>query len=162
MAVITLAVIAVAATVYTAVQQRKAAKAQQRAERLRQRQAELAAARERRQAIKNARINRASIEAQAGNTGLTGSSSAEGAMGAVTSGLNENLSFLDRTGQMTRKINAANNAAASYLQRAGYGEAVASIAGSIGGMYGGGASGGGAGGAVSITRTKTAGANTKG
>jgi hypothetical protein len=162
MAVITTAVVAISATVYSGVQQRRAATASRRAERLRQRQAELAAARERRQAIKNARISRASIEAQAGNTGLTGASSAEGAMGAVISGLNENLSFLDRSGQMARKINAANNAAASYTQRAALGGAVAGIATGFGEMYGALGRRSGNAQAGTITRTKSPGANTKG
>jgi hypothetical protein len=136
MAVITTAVVAISATVYSGVQQRRAAQATRRAERLRQRQAELAAARERRQAIRSARVQRASIEAQAANTGLTGSSSAEGAMASLTSGLNENLSFLDRNAALSRKIDSAQQRASAYMQRGALGDAVGSVAGGLGQMYG--------------------------
>lgn len=153
MALITSAVIVGAATVYSGVQQRRAAQASRRAQRYQQRQAELAAARERRQAIKNARLARSSIEGQAAAQGLTGASSTEGAMGAVTSRTNENLSFLDQTGMLQRKANMANNAAASYTERAGIGQSVAAVAGSFGGYFG---AGGGAASAASASQAAPA------
>lgn len=137
MAVITTAVVVAAATVYSAVQQRKAAKATKRAQKAQQRQAELAAARERRDAIRQQRVQQGSIEAQAANTGLVGSSAAANASGNVTSRTNENLSFMDMIGELTRKQQMAMNAAAKYQRMASYGEAVASMASSFGGGGGG-------------------------
>lgn len=82
-------------------------------------------------------------------------------MAAITSGLNENLSFLDRNEQLSGKINAANAAAASYMQRAGIAESIGGVAQTAGNLYGSmrqdkrDRAG-------TITRTKKPGTNTKG
>lgn len=132
-----LAVVAAVAAGYSAVQQRKAAKAQRRAIAAQQRQADIANARERRFAVRNARISRASIEAQAAGTGLVGSSSVAASTGNVTSRTNENLSFLDQTLALSQQASSANEAAARYSSRANTGQAVSSIAMSFAGNYGG-------------------------
>lgn len=136
MALITSAVIYAAATVYSAVQQRKAAKAQRRSIKAQQRMADLAAARERRSAIRNARVQQASIESQAANTGLVGSTAAAGASGNVTSRTNENLSFMDMTNYQAQQASKANEDAAKYQSRAATGEAIGKLASGVGGIYG--------------------------
>ncbi len=136
MALITAAVVFAAATVYSGVQQRKAAKAQRRSIKAQQRMADLAAARERRGAIRNARVQQASIESQAANTGLMGSTAAAGASGNVTSRTNENLSFMDMTADLAQQASRANEQAAKYQSNAETGKTVASLASAAGGIYG--------------------------
>lgn len=123
-----LATAAVAGTAYAAKQQKKAAAQSRSAQRAEQRRADIAAARERRGAVRNARVMRASIEAQAAGTGLVGSSSASAAMSNVQGRTNENLSFLDQTAALSAQASAANIAAARYASRAETGLAVAGLA----------------------------------
>lgn len=122
------AVVAAGATVYSARQQKKAASASRRAQAAEQRRADIANARERRFAVRNARVARASIEAQAAGSGLVGASSTLGAMSNVTSRTNENLSFLDQSNQLSQQASAANIQAARYSSRAATGKAVADVA----------------------------------
>lgn len=129
--------VAAAGAVYSGVQQRKQAKAQQKAIRAEQRRADIANARERRFAIRNARIAQASIQSQAASTGLTGSSSAAAAASNVQSRLGENLSFLDQNAQLSAQASAANEAAARYATRASYGQTVTNLATTAYRIYGG-------------------------
>lgn len=122
--------VAAAGTVYQARQQKKAAAASRRAQAAEQRRADIAAARERRGAVRNARVMRASIEAQAAGTGLVGSSSVAAAASNVTTRTNENLSFLDQSAELSQKASAANISAAKYSSRAATGRAVTEVAGS--------------------------------
>lgn len=131
------AIVTAAAAVYSAVQQRKASKAQQRSLRAQQRQAEIQNTRERRAQIRQGRVQAASIEAQAANTGLFGSAAAAGATANVQSRVGENLSFLDQMGELAQAASIANQQAAGYASKAQLGEAIGQIASSIGGMYGG-------------------------
>lgn len=123
-----LAVTAVAGTVYQAKQQKKAAAETRKAAAADQRRADIANARERRFAVRNARVARASIEAQAAGTGLMGSSSASAALSNVTSRTNENLSFLDQNAELSQQASSANVAAAKYSSRAATAGAVAGLA----------------------------------
>ena len=125
-----LAAVAVAGTVYSAQQQKKAAAQSRRAQAAEQRRADIAAARERRNAIRSSRVMRASIEAQAAGTGLIGSSSVAAAASNVTTRTNENLSFLDQTAQLSQQASVANIAASRYASRANTGKAIADAASS--------------------------------
>lgn len=121
--------VAAAGTVYSARQQKKAAAQSRRAQAAEQRRADIAAARERRGAIRNSRVMRASIEAQAAGTGLLGSSSFSAATSNVQGRTNENLSFLDQTGALSAQASEANIAASRYASRANTGQAVANLGG---------------------------------
>lgn len=136
MAAITTGVIVAASAVYSGVQNRKAAKATQRSQRLQQRMADLAAARERRRALQGARVQRASIEAQGANTGLVGSSAAAAAIADVTTRTNENLSFMDQSANLARQATTANQQAAGYASKAAMGESVSSLAKQAYSIYG--------------------------
>lgn len=124
-----LAAVAVGGAVYAGQQQKKAAKASRAAMAAEQRRADIANARQRRFAVRNARVARASIEAQAAGTGLVGSSSVAAAASNVTGRTNENISFLDQNAELSQQASAANMAAAKYTSRANTGQAISSAAG---------------------------------
>lgn len=136
MALVTSAVIGAVATVATYQSQRKAAKAQARANAAEQRRAEIANARERRQQIRNARVQRASLESQAALTGVVGSSGVEGAEANIQNQLGENLSFLDQNIALSQEASVANQQAADYASRAAGYAAIGNVAGQVGGVYG--------------------------
>lgn len=136
MALLTAGVVLAATSVYSAVQQRKAAKATKRSQAAQQRQADLAAARERRKAIRDQRVAQGSIESQAALTGLIGGTAAAGAQANVTSRTNENLSFMDQTAALSQKASVANQQAADYMSKASTAEAIGSLASSAGSLYG--------------------------
>lgn len=124
----TIALVGMAAgALYSGVQQRKAAKEQRKAIRAQQRQADLANARERRSAIRNARVNMASVQSQAALTGLTGSSAASASMSNIGSRLGENLSFLDQNIQLAQQASVANDRAAGYMSKAAMGQTVSEL-----------------------------------
>lgn len=137
MAAITSAVIVGVTAVASYTQQRKAAKAQARANRAEQRRADIANARERRSAVRNARVARASIESQGALSGLYGSSSVAAAQANVTSDTSANLSFLDQNIALSEEASRANQQAADYMSRAAGYEALGSLAGKAGKTYGG-------------------------
>lgn len=137
MALVTSAVIVAGATVASYTQQRKAAKAQAKAQRAQQRQAEIANARERRAAVRAGRVARASVESQAAVTGITGSSGEAGSVANITSETNSNVSFLDQNAMLSEEASRANQQAADYASRAqGYAD-LAKLAGKAGKVYGG-------------------------
>lgn len=123
-----LGVLAVAGTVASARAQKKSAAETRRASAAEQRRADIANARERRGQVRNARVARASIEAQAAGSGLLGSSSFAAATSNVTSRSNENLSFLDQNQQLSQQASSANNAAARYSSQAATAGAIANLA----------------------------------
>lgn len=134
----TIALVGIAAgSVYSGLQQRKAGKEQRKAIRAQQRQADLANARERRSAIRQARMNMASVQSQAALTGLTGSSAASASMSNIGSRLGENLSFLDQNIQLSQQASLANEAAARYMSRASIGQTVAQVGQLALGSFGG-------------------------
>ena len=94
----------IVATAVSVDQSRQAAKAQEKAQELSQRRADLEAARARRQQVREARIRRAQIIAQSQAVGGEGSSAEAGATGSLQSQLGANLSFLDQTQQLSRQI----------------------------------------------------------
>lgn len=118
MAAITAGVITAVAAVGSAVSQRNAARAQVRSQRIEQRRADIANARERRATVRNARVARAQIEAQASLTGQSGSSTVAGATASVQQQLGSNISFLDQNQQLSSQATAANISAAKWMSRA--------------------------------------------
>lgn len=108
-------------------QQKKAASAQGRAQAAQLAMQEAQARRERRDAIRQARITQANI-IQAGETaGAAESSSVSGGVGAIGSQLGYNLGFQDQQMSLQRQQSSALQAAANYQTRAqGYG-AVSSV-----------------------------------
>lgn len=107
------AVVAVAATGVSIYQGQQAAKENRRAMRVEQQRQDLAAARERRQAIKQFRIAYANTKQAGENQGVGATSAAQGGLAGIAGQLNSNLSFLDTMNAMTDLQNQhAMNAAA--------------------------------------------------
>ena len=95
-------------------QGRQAAQAQKKQAALQKRQADLRNQRQRRQAVRAARIRRAEVVAGGEAAGVDQTSSAvAGGAGSVTSQLGANLSFLDQSQNIQQSIFAAGSAAAS-------------------------------------------------
>jgi hypothetical protein len=94
--------------------QKKQAKLQRKAIAAQRAQDNMKAARERREAIRNARIASGQIEQAAANQGVSNSSAALGGMGSIEQQLNQGLSFLDGyntlSDQASRYIGKANKA----------------------------------------------------
>lgn len=78
----------------------------------------LRAAKERREAIRNARIAYAQSEQAAANQGASESSGSKGGLGSIISQMNANVSFLDSQ-------NRASNRSADYMQKAANSQASA-------------------------------------
>jgi hypothetical protein len=136
MALITAAVVGAVAAVGSAYMSYKQGKAQQKAIRAQQRQADIANTRERRFAVRNARVARASIESQSANTGLFGSSATAASTSNVQGRLGENLSFLDQNAMLSQQASSANEQAARYGNMANTIGAIGNAAGAIGGRFG--------------------------
>jgi hypothetical protein len=128
---------------YTA--QKKAAKQQKNAIRAQRAQDNLRAARERREAIRNARIASGSLEQNAVNQGAGDTSAALGGLGSINQQLNQGLSFLDTynrlSDQATVAIGKANQyemKAKTYSEVGQFGMQVFGNASGISGVFGGG------------------------
>lgn len=80
--------------------QKKQQKYQQRAAAAQRGQDNMKAARDRREAIRSARIATGSVQQSAVNQGVAGSSAALGGQGSIESQLNQGLSFLDGTNRL--------------------------------------------------------------
>lgn len=102
------AVVAAGATVASAVQAGKARKAQAEQYRFERQLSNNKAARERVNAIRQARIAQGALLQTSANSGAEGSSVALGALGSIQSQLNRNLSFLDTNQKL---VNLAGYAA---------------------------------------------------
>jgi hypothetical protein len=74
--------------------------------------------RERRDAIRAARLAGASLVQNSVNSGAQESSAALGGLGSIQSQLNSNLSFLDTQGRLADRASAASQAAANAKQSA--------------------------------------------
>lgn len=89
------AVVGAVATGASIYQGQKAAKENRKAMRIEQQRQDLAAARERRQAIRQARMAYAQTQQAGENQGVSATSAAAGGLANITGQLNSNLSFLD-------------------------------------------------------------------
>lgn len=121
-------------------QQKKANKLQKKAAATQRSSDNMKAARERREAIRNARLASASVTQDAVNDGVIGSSAALGGLGSIASQLNQNLSFLDgqnrladQAGTELSKANKAIGSAQTWGAVSNLGMTVFSNAGKIGG-----------------------------
>jgi hypothetical protein len=92
-------------------EQRKAAKSQKKARKIASRKADLSAARERREVVRQARVRRADVLSQSALTGAGGSSSESGAIGSLQGQLGSNIgsSLLtqDLSGQQSKFLGQA-------------------------------------------------------
>jgi hypothetical protein len=129
--------LAAAGTAASYSQARSGAKAQRRAHDLQQRQADIANMRERRAAIRNARVMQASVAAQAANTGLSGSSARDASMANIGSATAGNVSFLDQNAMLSQQAGAENQRAAAYMSRASTYSAIGNIGMGMFNRYGG-------------------------
>lgn len=131
MAAITSLVVTTLATGYQAYSANKSAKAQRRGQRIEQRRADIANARERRATVRAGRVARAQVEAQAATSGVGGSSTTAGAVSGIQQQLGSNLSFLDQNQQLSARSTAANLDAAKWMSKANTAGAVAEVAGGV-------------------------------
>lgn len=120
-------VVALIGTGASYAQGEKAAKVQKNANKMRQRAQELAAARERRKQVQEARQIRAQLVARNQASGTSQSTSAVQGLGGVNTQLQSNLSFLDTSTQLSAQESAFNQEAASRQSRAANYQAIGSV-----------------------------------
>lgn len=98
--------------------QKKQQKYQQRAAAAQRGQDNMKAARDRREAIRSARIATGSVQQSAVNQGVAGSSAALGGQGSIQSQLNQGLSFLDGTNRLADQAGRDLTKANKYAMNA--------------------------------------------
>lgn len=129
------AAVGAATAVYGTIQQskasKKAASAQQRAAQLEQRRQDLAAARERRQQYRQARIQRAQIASNAGATGVSQTSGAISGQGIVGTQAGANVSYLNQQSDLARQQGIFQTQAYTAQGKAAMWGGVASLGSSI-------------------------------
>ena len=118
---------AAAGTVYSGVQQGRAAKATQRSAALDRQRMNLQNARERREAVRQSRLASAQAEMAASNQGVQGSSSAQGGQASIVSQLSSNLSFLDRFNTLSDQASQQIGYANKFQQKAQTGQAISNL-----------------------------------
>lgn len=95
-------------------QGRRAASAQREASAMQQKQADLQNARQKRDAIREARLAYGRTTNAAANQGVSGSSGSQGGLSSIASQVGDNISFLDQYGffsdQASRALGRANQA----------------------------------------------------
>lgn len=130
----------------------RAQRQQEKAEKLRERQAQLAAQRQRVKAVREARIRRGQLEAGAVATGTGGSSGVAGGQAAITTGLASNIAFSQQQEGLASQVGQANISAAQAQSQAatfgaigGVGQSIFQQAGGFQTIFnsGGGGTGGG-------------------
>lgn len=109
----------------------KQAKASKKAERLRQRQMELDALRQKRKIIRQSQIERARVVASAGAQGLLDSSSAQGSLGAISSITAGNTRDVNQNVEIGAGLFQANEAAASARESLAFGQGLSQAGGFI-------------------------------
>ena len=117
--------VAAAAAIYSADQQAKAGRQQQRAFEAEQRRAEIENVYKARQAVRQARVAQAQMESQAALTGGVGGSAVAGGVSSVQSQLGGNLNYM-------ASIAEENTASAKAQMAAARASTNAAIAGTIG------------------------------
>lgn len=146
---LTIAVATAAVGTAASVHQSAQARSEQRkAARVERRIQDVKAARERRRAIREARIARADVEAGAQATGAGTSSGAITGSGTIGTQLASNLSFLDQASELQTQSSIFRQKAANFSGRAQDFGAVSNIALTTGSLFGrsGGGSNSGSGG----------------
>ena len=114
-------------------EQQKAAKAAKRADQTQRQMSNLRAAKERRSAIRDARLSYAAAQQNAENQGVGGSSGAQGGQGSIMTQGNANLSFLDQQQGLA-------NLAGSWMDKSANASMRASAWGGLSKLAGAGAS----------------------
>lgn len=109
----------------------QSAAAQREANRFQRQQADLQAARQKRDAIRQSRIAQASVQQSAENQGVSGSSAAIGGQASIQSQLNSNLSFLDQYSSLSDAASDALGRASVYQSKGNQFTANAQSAGAI-------------------------------
>jgi len=112
-------------------QQQEAAKEQQRAQQAAQRRADIAAYRERIQAVRQARAQRGATLQSAQSQGVSASSGTAGAVSSIASQVGSNLSFLDTTQALAQQESIFRQRAVAAESKAATSAAYGQIAGSI-------------------------------
>jgi hypothetical protein len=126
---------AVAVTVFTAgniYMQDKAAKAQKEAANKQQAMQEIEASRNRKAAVREARLRRAELQSSAQAGGVAYSSGAMGAQSSLNSQLGGGISFQNTQTQFSREISSDLQKAADYSQKADTFGSLANLSMSIG------------------------------
>lgn len=118
---------AVGGSVYSAKQQKKAAKANARAARIQQQQQQAAQARARRNAIRETRNAYGSTINQGALSGVGDSSGVQGGVGGIISQGSYNLSFLDEQARLGDQAATQLGLGAKYASRAATGAAIANL-----------------------------------
>lgn len=137
MGILTAAAVTVAAagTAASISASRKAASAQGQANKLQRQQMALQQAREKREAVRAARIARGRAVNTAANQGVMDSSGAQGGQGSIGSQLNYDMSFLDKQEKLADQASAALGRARIWESRASGFGAVSSLALNAGSLY---------------------------
>lgn len=146
-AIISLAATGAATGAYSAYEGHQGRKEEKRARKVEGRIRDVQTARERRRAIREARVQRADIEAGAQATGVAGASGAITGAGTVGTQLAANLSFLDQVSELQDRASMFRERAASRFGKAQTASAVSGLAftgASFGASGGFGSRGGGA------------------
>jgi hypothetical protein len=125
--------VAAAAAIYSADQQAKAGRQQQRAFEAEQRRAEIENVYKARQAVRQARVAQAQMESQAALTGGVGGSAAAGGVASVQSQLGGNLNYMASIAEENTASAKAQMAAARASTNAAIAGTIGSFAGSQGG-----------------------------
>lgn len=128
------AVVGTAATIKAQNRANKAAKQQYAYER---QMSQNRSVRERRDAIRAARLTQGSLVQTANNQGASSTSAALGGQGSIQSQLNSNLSFLDTQSSLADKSGAASVARQGALTNAGNWAAVSNLGMTVFSMSGG-------------------------
>lgn len=130
------AIIAVVATVFSAVQQRKAAKAQRKQNKVANRIAQNKRMRDIRRQIALQRVRRAEIQAAGFQLGVAGGSAVAGATGGLTSDLGSSIGAANQQFTGQQAITAISDRISRFQQNAATAGAIGSIAGSFAGVPG--------------------------
>lgn len=122
------ATVVAAATVYSAYQQNKAAKSQEKAAKKQSVLEEIKAQKSRQAAVREARARRAELTSNATQAGVTGSSGYGGAMGSSLTQLSGNVGFQNTQTAFARSIGNDMSDVAKYQGNAMLGETVGKLA----------------------------------
>jgi len=128
--------IGVATGVASAVQSRRAAKDQKRANARSKRIQDIKAARERRQMLARARVQQAGILAQGSASGTLGSSGVQSGASQVDTGTASGISFLNQVQDLTNQASLFQQRSATHRSNAGLYDSIGNVAGKAKSLYG--------------------------
>jgi len=117
----------IAGSIFSSQMQSKAASAAAQSAKLQRQAQELQTARERSDAIRQARMSMGEATQAGANQGTLGSSASQGGIGSIRSQLAGNLSFLDNYSLLTQKAGAAESSANQFALNAQTGAAISQL-----------------------------------